>query len=83
MGFIVILLTTVLGVAFGAFVSFFGGWVDATLSRLGDIFFSIPYILAAVVIMSVLSQYRSIWTISWRSACSRGRPRPVCFAPRS
>jgi oligopeptide transport system permease protein len=63
-GIIVILLTTVLGVAFGAFAGFFGGWIDATLSRIGDIFFSIPYILAAVVIMSVLSQYRSVWTIS-------------------
>jgi oligopeptide transport system permease protein len=63
-GMIVIVLTTVLGILFGAFAGFYGGWVDATLSRLGDIFFSIPYILAAVVIMSVLSQYRSVWTIS-------------------
>jgi len=63
-GFIVIVLTTVLGLLFGAFAGFYGGWIDAALSRVGDIFFSIPYILAAVVIMSVLSQYRSIWTIS-------------------
>jgi oligopeptide transport system permease protein len=63
-GFIVIVLTTVLGVLFGAFAGFYGGVVDAVLSRLGDIFFSIPYILAAVVIMSVLSQYRSVWSIS-------------------
>jgi len=63
-GFIVIVLTTVLGVLFGAFAGFYGGWVDSILSRLGDIFFSIPYILAAVVIMSVLSQYRSVWSIS-------------------
>jgi oligopeptide transport system permease protein len=63
-GFIVIVLTTVLGVLFGAFAGFYGGWVDAVLSRVGDIFFSIPYILAAVVIMSVLSQYRSVWSIS-------------------
>lgn len=63
-GIIVIILTTVLGILFGAFAGFYGGWIDATLSRIGDIFFSIPYILAAVVIMSVLSQYRSVWTIS-------------------
>lgn len=63
-GLIVIFLTTVLGLVFGAFAGFYGGWVDSVLSRVGDIFFSIPYILAAVVIMSVLSQYRSIWTIS-------------------
>jgi oligopeptide transport system permease protein len=63
-GFIVILLTTFLGVLFGAFSGFYGGWLDSFLSRVGDIFFSIPYILAAVVIMSVLSQYRSVWSIS-------------------
>lgn len=63
-GFIVIVLTTFLGIAFGAFAGFYGGWLDSVLSRLGDIFFSIPYILAAVVIMSVLSEYRSVWTIS-------------------
>ena len=63
-GVIVLVLTTVLGIAFGAFAGFYGGWVDSVLSRVGDIFFSIPYILAAVVIMSVLSQYRSVWTIS-------------------
>lgn len=63
-GLIVILLTTVLGVVFGAFAGFFGGWADAVLSRLGDIFFSIPYILAAVVIMSVLSAYRNVFVIS-------------------
>lgn len=63
-GIIVITITTFLGVLFGAFAGFYGGWLDAVLSRVGDIFFSIPYILAAVVIMSVLSQYRSVWSIS-------------------
>jgi oligopeptide transport system permease protein len=63
-GIIVIVLTTFLGLVFGAFAGFYGGWVDSVLSRLGDIFFSIPYILAAVVIMSVLSAYRSVWSIS-------------------
>lgn len=63
-GVIVMMLTIVLGVVFGAFAGFYGGWLDAVLSRLGDIFFSIPYVLAAVVVMSVLSDFRSIWTIS-------------------
>jgi oligopeptide transport system permease protein len=63
-GLLVTLLTTVLGVVFGAIAGFYGGWVDSFLSRIGDIFFAIPYILAAVVIMSVLSQYRSIWVIA-------------------
>ncbi|RNE63825.1 ABC transporter permease [Cryobacterium tepidiphilum] len=63
-GFIVIALTTVLGLLFGAFSGFYGGWIDSVLSRVGDIFFSIPYILAAVVIMTVLAEYRSVWSIS-------------------
>ncbi|MCU1477288.1 MAG: transporter permease [Subtercola sp.] len=63
-GIIVIVLTTFLGIIFGAFAGFYGGATDAFLSRIGDIFFSIPYILAAVVIMSVLVNYRSVWTIS-------------------
>jgi oligopeptide transport system permease protein len=63
-GIIVTILTTVLGILFGAFAGFYGGWLDAVLSRAGDIFFSIPYILAAVVIMSVFSAYRNVFVIS-------------------
>ena len=63
-GLLVTLLTTVLGVVFGAIAGFYGGWIDSFLSRIGDIFFAIPYILAAVVIMSVLSAYRDIWVIA-------------------
>ncbi|GAA2236748.1 ABC transporter permease [Herbiconiux moechotypicola] len=63
-GIIVTILTTVLGILFGAFAGFYGGWLDSVLSRAGDIFFSIPYILAAVVIMSVFSAYRNVFVIS-------------------
>ncbi|PJJ62249.1 ABC transporter permease [Compostimonas suwonensis] len=63
-GFIVIVLTSVLGIVFGAFAGFYGGWLDGVLSRVGDIFFSIPYILAAVVVMSVLSAYRNVFVLS-------------------
>ena len=63
-GIIVTILTAVLGILFGAFAGFYGGWVDSLLSRAGDIFFSIPYILAAVVIMSVFSKNRDVIVIS-------------------
>ena len=62
-GLIVTALTASLGIFFGAFAGFYGGWIDSFLSRVGDIFFSIPYILAAVVIMSVLVSYRNVWVI--------------------
>jgi oligopeptide transport system permease protein len=63
-GIIVTVLTAVLGILFGAFAGFYGGWLDSLLSRAGDIFFSIPYILAAVVIMSVFSKNRDVIVIS-------------------
>lgn len=63
-GLVVILMTFVIGTIMGALAGFFGGFVDTVLSRVGDIFFSIPYILAAVVVMSVLSSHRNIFVIS-------------------
>lgn len=63
-GLIVIAITFVVGVITGALAGFFGGFVDTVLSRIGDIFFSIPYILAAVVVMSVLSEHRNPLVIS-------------------
>ncbi|WP_200331401.1 ABC transporter permease [Leucobacter sp. L43] len=58
-GLLVITITFVVGTVMGALAGFFGGMLDTVLSRLGDIFFSIPYILAAVVVMSVLSDHRN------------------------
>ncbi len=43
---------------------YFGGWLDSLLMRVGDIFFAIPYVLAAVVIMSIFLKDRNIWVIS-------------------
>lgn len=63
-GIVVTVMTAVLGILFGAFAGFYGGWLDSLLSRAGDIFFSIPYILAAVVIMSVFSKNRDVIVIS-------------------
>ncbi|MCW2747396.1 MAG: peptide transporter permease, partial [Nocardioidaceae bacterium] len=42
------------GGVLGALAGFFGGWVDALFSRLTDIFFAIPLVLAAIVILQVL-----------------------------
>ncbi|MEB4613846.1 ABC transporter permease [Leucobacter sp. M11] len=63
-GLMVILITFVIGTVMGAIAGFFGGAVDSVLSRIGDIFFSIPYILAAVVVMSVFQEYRNPFVIA-------------------
>lgn len=63
-GLIVIVITTTTGVIGGAISGFFGGIWDTIIMRAGDIFFSIPYILAAVVIMSVFSAHRNVFVIA-------------------
>ncbi|MFC8798881.1 ABC transporter permease [Promicromonospora sp. NPDC057138] len=51
------LLTTVmvvlLGTVIGAVAGYYGGWLDTILSRLTDIFFAVPFVLAAIVILSI------------------------------
>lgn len=63
-GLIATLLGSVLGLVAGAYAGFYPGWLDSFLSRVGDIFFSIPYILGAVVVMSVFSDYRNVVTLA-------------------
>jgi oligopeptide transport system permease protein len=63
-GVIVTIMVAVMGIVLGAFAGYFGGWLDSFLMRIGDIFFAIPYILAAVVVMSMFLHDRNIWVIS-------------------
>ncbi|MBY6060598.1 ABC transporter permease [Microbacterium esteraromaticum] len=53
-GLLATAIGTIIGVIMGAFAGFYGGWLDSFLSRVGDIFFTIPYIIAAIVVMSVM-----------------------------
>ncbi len=62
-GLLVVLITAAIGIPMGALAAFYGGWVDSVLSRVGDIFFAIPYFLAAVVVMSVMP-VRNVLVIS-------------------
>ncbi len=64
-GLIATAIGSLIGLVMGALAGFYGGWLDGVLSRVGDIFFSIPYILAAVVVMSVFAQYRNVFTLAF------------------
>ncbi|MDQ0726013.1 ABC transporter permease [Microbacterium sp. W4I20] len=64
-GLLATIISSTLGLIMGSLAGYYGGWVDAVLSRIGDIFFSIPYILAAVVVMTVFSQYRNVLTLAF------------------
>ena len=47
-------VVTLFGVIVGSLAGYYGGWLDALVSRVGDIFFAIPTVLGAIVLMSVL-----------------------------
>jgi oligopeptide transport system permease protein len=56
------LLVFVVGGALGGLAGFYGGWIDAVISRVADVFFGIPLLLAAIVLMQVM-RHRTVWTV--------------------
>lgn len=56
------LAVLVVGGALGALAGFYGGWVDAVVSRITDVFFGLPLLLAAIVLMQVM-HHRTVWTV--------------------
>jgi oligopeptide transport system permease protein len=56
------LLVFVVGGSLGALAGFYGGWLDAVVSRVADVFFAIPLLLAAIVLMQVM-HHRTVWTV--------------------
>lgn len=48
------LLTVLIGGFFGIVAGFFSGWVDGLLSRIGEIFFGLPFVLGAIVILNLV-----------------------------
>ncbi|HCU48858.1 MAG TPA: peptide ABC transporter permease [Micromonosporaceae bacterium] len=47
---------TVIGSTLGMLAGFFGGWVDAVISRVIDMIYSLPFLLGALVLLGVLRQ---------------------------
>lgn len=62
-GVLTTIAVTLIGTAVGAFAGYYGGWFDALLSRVTDIFFAVPLVLAAIVIMQVFAGNRGIFTV--------------------
>lgn len=59
-GLIATLAVTLFGGVVGALAGYYGGFLDGLFSRLGDIFFAIPTVLGAIVLMSVLPDRRPL-----------------------
>ncbi|MCL2454086.1 MAG: ABC transporter permease [Micrococcales bacterium] len=62
-GVLTTLLVAILGTAVGALAGFYGGWFDTVLSRVTDIFFAVPLVLAAVMVMSIFRANRNVLTV--------------------
>jgi len=57
-GVFAVLMTGVIGLVFGMLAGYFGGWLDAILSRVVDVVLGIPLLLAAIVLSKRLSADR-------------------------
>ncbi|MFJ8445741.1 ABC transporter permease [[Kitasatospora] papulosa] len=59
---VVTVLVTILGTVVGMLAGYFGGWIDTILSRVTDIFFGVPFILGAMVVLTSFEE-RKIWVV--------------------
>lgn len=62
-GVLTMILAVFIGTVMGSIAGYRGGWADALLSRITDIFFAIPFVLAAIVVMQIFRESRTIITV--------------------
>jgi oligopeptide transport system permease protein len=55
-------IVTVIGSLFGMISGYFGGVVDAIVSRLTDVFFGVPFLLGGMVVLNAFTE-RTIWVV--------------------
>lgn len=71
-GFLAVLIPFVIGSALGGIAGYFGGWLDAVIMRIVDIFFAFPFYVMVIVLVFILgsgesSIYLAIAAVSWVS----------------
>ena len=57
-GFVVVIMSTVIGVILGGMSGFFGGWVDMLIMRLVDIFYCIPSLPIIIILGAIMDSMR-------------------------
>ncbi|MCQ9343324.1 ABC transporter permease [Corynebacterium sp. 153RC1] len=62
-GVLTTIAVVLIGTTVGALAGYFGGILDSLLSRLTDIFFAVPLVLAAIVVMQMFKESRTIVTV--------------------
>jgi peptide/nickel transport system permease protein len=54
-GLLIVIATLLVGLAIGALAGYYGGWVDNLLMRIVDVFLTLPFIMAALILSAVLT----------------------------
>ncbi|MEU6036674.1 ABC transporter permease [Actinomadura sp. NPDC047616] len=55
-GFLATVVAAVIGTALGVIAGYFGGWVDAVIARVMDVFLAFPLLLFSIAIVGVLPE---------------------------
>ncbi|RXI96504.1 ABC transporter permease [Anaerobacillus alkaliphilus] len=86
-GILAAVLVTFVGTTVGVISGYYGGWVDALLMRIVDIFYAIPFIPFVIVLVTLLEP--SIWNVilavsllSWRTVARIVRSQVLSVAKR-
>ena len=74
-GVLATVIATLFGVVIGLFAGYFGGWLDTILARIMDVVLSFPYVLFAIVLVSVFGSSipMTILVIAFFSFAAIGR----------
>lgn len=62
-GIFTTLAVVIIGGLFGTLAGFFGGILDAILSRVTDTIFAVPFLLAGIVVMQMFRENRTVFTV--------------------
>lgn len=54
-GLIVTIATLVIGILIGSVSAYYGGWVDNLIMRVVDVFLTLPFILAALILATIIT----------------------------
>jgi oligopeptide transport system permease protein len=62
-GVLATIAVSLLGGLVGMLAGFYGGWLDSLVSRVADVFFSIPFLLGAIIVLTTFPSGRagSFW----------------------
>jgi oligopeptide transport system permease protein len=55
-GLVAALVSLAIGVSWGAIAGYSGGWIDATMMRVVDILYSVPFIFIVIFVITILSE---------------------------